>query len=156
MPKKIIFLIIEWNELKLQRQDYATKKASKYIWYHTPPHGRQHFLPIWMKNRCNRSGWSSSSFLLGEESSSGSSGGKCLWNASTAAATPSSFSSTFASSITRDFTWNTTVCSLIHFFLVLICIGYDSETKRKTLFICSKHYALGFVWFCNKESVFYS
>lgn len=84
--------------------------------HHTPPHGRQHFWPIWMKNHCNRSGRLSTSFCSGIDSVNGSSGGKCLWNASTAAATPSSFSSTFASSITRDFTWKDhDSCPMIQF-----------------------------------------
>lgn len=69
---------------------------------YTPPQRWQHQFPIWMKNHCKGSGPSSFS---GNAEGIGISSGKCRWNASTAAATPSSFSINFANSIARDFTW---------------------------------------------------
>lgn len=64
------------------------------------PHGRQHHFSIWRKSHCKGFTSSSSEDAVGN----GSSGGKCRWNASTAAATPSSFSINFAISSARDLT----------------------------------------------------
>ena len=72
------------------------KKKKNY----TPPHGTQHHLAIWRKNHCKAFGWSST----GDGVGSGSSDGRCRWNASTAAVTPSSSLINFATSIARDFT----------------------------------------------------
>lgn len=65
-------------------------------------HGKQHHFSIWRNTHWKGLGGSSSSK---DAVGKGSSRGRCRWNASTAAATPSSFSISFAISIARDFTW---------------------------------------------------
>lgn len=65
--------------------------------------GKQHFSRAcenhWKKSSC-------SSFTSVGGGASGSSAGRCRWNESTAAATPSSFPIAIASSIVRDFTFS--------------------------------------------------
>lgn len=66
------------------------------------PQGKQHHFPITRSNHSK--GFISSVSSREEATGKGNSGGKCLWNASTAAATPSSFSIFLANSIARSFT----------------------------------------------------
>lgn len=75
---------------------------TRHMYKNYEPQVREHIFPICMKNHCKGFGWSSSS---NDDLGMGNSGGRCRWKASTAAATPSSFSINLAISIAWDFTW---------------------------------------------------